>query len=160
VKFKHSNYKPFKAFSIIEVVVAAAILTLFAAGAIATMTQMNRFANVSRLREHASVIAQQKIDEILTVAWKATSDPSDRPAVLLEDKVTEPAIPINADPNNSQIALKSQYTDLGTRINATRTTEIRAINDWTVQATVTITFNYANRDHIITMNTIRTSDNI
>jgi hypothetical protein len=66
---------------------------------------------------------------------------------------------MNADTKNQATALKSEFTDLGVPITCTRSTTVTDITTRTLRATVTVTFNYANRNYSVVLNTMRATDN-
>jgi prepilin-type N-terminal cleavage/methylation domain-containing protein len=144
-------------FTFVELMVAMAILVIFAATTFVALTQYNRFATASRLRIHALALAQQEIDEILTVQWRVSAA---RPAPLAAGTRNEENLVINADALNTQTGLGSIFTPLVTPIRATRTVQITNVSARTVAATVTVSFNFANRPYSVVLSTIRSSDTI
>lgn len=146
-----------RGFTFVEVLVAAGVLIIFSATALAALTQFNRYASASRLRAHALALAQQRIDEVLTVAWRADAT---RPAALAPGTRTENNVVMNADSKNLQTALKSEFTSLATPVNCTRTTVITNISTRTVRADVTVRFSYAGRTYSVVLTTMRATDTI
>jgi type II secretory pathway pseudopilin PulG len=145
-------------FTFVEVLVAAGVLIIFSATALAALTQFNRYAYAARLRAHALSLAQQRIDEVLTVTWR--TGVAERPAILNPGTRTESNLVINADDKNNQTALKSEFTALATPVSGTRVTQITALTTRTLRADVTVNFVYAGRNYSIALSTIRATDTI
>jgi type II secretory pathway pseudopilin PulG len=144
-------------FTFVEVLVAAGVLIIFTASALAALTQFNRYAHASRLRSHALSLAQQQIDQILTVQWRANAT---RPAVLNPGTRTESNLVLNADIKNEQTGLRSQFTSLAHPVSGTRVTQITNLTTRTLRADVTVNFVYAGRNYSIALTTIRATDTI
>jgi type II secretory pathway pseudopilin PulG len=151
-------------FTLVEVVIAGAMLALLISGSLAGLTQINRWATSARLRTLALAVAQQRIDAIQTIPWQGSGA---RPAILtattaLNVPITtiETNIPLNNDPFNSASDLSSTFTDLDTQTNVTRTTVITNITPRTLRAVVTVTFSYRNRPHAVSLVALRAADAI
>lgn len=145
-----------RGFTIVEVIIAAGMFAIFAAGSVAAMTQVNRQAAAARLRTLALGVAQQRIDEVLTTPWSG----SVRPAVLLAGARTDNNIPLNNDLTNAQAGLSSAFTTLDTEVAATRVTEVTDVPPRKVRAVVTVTYQYRNRTYTIVLTTLRAADEI
>ncbi len=144
-------------FTIVEVVIAAGMLAVFAAGAMVAMTQINRFAAASRLQTLALAVAQQRVDEVLTVPWVLNAP---RPEVLKVGSQTETDLPLNNDAFNSQSSLSSPFTALDLQVNARRVTEITNLAPRRVRAVITVSYAYRGRNYALSLTTIRATDNI
>ena len=144
------------AFTLLELTIALGMFALFATGAVISMTQVNRHAAATRLRTLALGVAQQRIDEVLTIPWSSAN----RPAVLLPGTHTDNNIPLNNDTTNGQTGLKSAFTNLDTQVNATRVTQIDDVPPRKVRAVVTVTYSYRNRPYKIILTTLRATDEI
>lgn len=143
-------------FTLLELTIALSMFAIFAAGAVISMTQVNRHAANARLRTLALGVAQQRIDEVLTVPWSNAT----RPAVLMPGTRTDNNIPLNNDSTNAQAGLSSAFTNLDTQVNATRVTEITDVLPRKVRAVVTVTYSYRNRNYSISLTTLRATDEI
>ena len=143
-------------FTIVETVMASAMISIFVLGSMAALTQMNRYAGVARLRTMALAVAQERIDEILTTSWMVTAA---RPAVLTAGTRTESSLPLGTDSLNDQVGLKSNFTSLGVPVNATRTTQITDLTTRQFRAVVTVSFTYRSRAYQVALTTLRTTDN-
>jgi len=143
-------------FTLLELTIALGMFALFATGAVVSMTQVNRHASATRLRTLALGVAQQRIDEVLTIPWSSAN----RPAVLVAGSRTDNAIPLNNDAMNNQAGLSSAFTNLDTQVTATRVTEINDVLPRKVRAVVTVTYSYRNRPYRISLTTLRAIDEI
>jgi prepilin-type N-terminal cleavage/methylation domain-containing protein len=144
-------------FTFVELVVGMAVLVTFAAVAFAAFTQLNRFATASRLRVHALALAQQQIDSVLTAQWRINAG---RPDILVAGTRTESDLTLNTDAGNNPDDFDSDFTDLVTPVRGTRVTQITNVTARTLRATVTVTFNYANRAYTVSLTTMRATDTI
>lgn len=140
------------AFTVLEVCLATALFGYFAIASVFGMVQFNRMASVARYRTLAQVVAQQKMDQIMTTSWSYAST---KPAVL--NSSTENNLPLNNDTFNTG-TLSSIYTSSDSPVTATRTTTITTLSSRLIQATVVLTYNYAGRPYTITLVGIRASD--
>ena len=149
-------------FTLVEVLIAGALLAMLISGAVTALTQMNRSATAARLRTIALAVAQQRVDQIETTPWQ---DWVTRPAILAVDgtgtrTTTENNVPLNNDNYNAATSLISPYTNLDAQVLSTRTTVITNLPPRSLRAVVTVTFTYRNRLMTITLNTLRTTDSI
>ena len=144
-------------FTFVEMLVACGVLLIFSGTALAALTQFNRYAAASRLRAHALSLAQQRIDEILTVPWRVDAA---RPPVLVAGTRTESNVVMNADSKNTQAALKSAYTSLAAPVTCTRTTQITDVTTRTVRANITVRVTYAGQTYTVALTTMRATDTI
>ena len=144
-------------FTLVEVLVAGALLAVLISGAVTALTQLNRSATAARLRTIALAVAQQRIDQIETTPWQMGGT---RAAVLTAGTVTEANVPLNNDSYNASMSLITPYTNLDAQVLSTRTTVITDLTTRTLRAVVTVTFTYRNRPYTITLNTLRTTDSI
>ena len=149
-------------FTLVEVLIAGALLAMLISGAVTALTQMNRSATAARLRTIALAVAQQRIDQIETTPWQVGGT---RPAILAVDvsgtrTTTENNVPLNNDNYNASMSLISPYTSLDSQVLSTRTTVITNLPPLSLRAVVTVTFTYRNRLMTITLNTLRTTDSI
>ena len=142
-------------FTFVELVIAMAVLVVFAATTFAALTQFNRFAAASRLRSHAVSLAQQQIDQILTAGWN-----TEKPTLLATGTRKETDIPLHTDELNEKADLKSVFTEVVTPVVATRETTVAEVTSRQIRATVTVTFTYASRNYTVTLTTLRAADTI
>jgi type II secretory pathway pseudopilin PulG len=144
-------------FTLVEAMFATTVLAVFVCSALTALTQMNRYAAVARLRTLALAFAQQKIDVIMTTPWNVVGT---APTILTPGTTTENNLPLDNDNFNAEAGLSSAFTSLDMNINATRTTVIASVSTRIVSATVTVTYTYRGNTYSVSMNTLRTTDNI
>lgn len=144
-------------FTLVEVLIAGALLAVLISGSVTALTQLNRWATGARLRTIAQAVAQQRIDLIETTPWQVIGT---RPTILAAGTTTETNVPLNNDDYNAATSLISPYTNLDSQVMSTRTTVITDLTTRTLRATVTVTFTYRNRPFTITLNTLRATDSI
>ncbi len=142
------------AFTLTEVLIALAMIGLMASSAIWALVIINSNASVSRLYTGAMTAAQSQIDLILS---DTPFDPQldEYPAGgELALGTQSQTIPIYTDPATGNVVVSgtmtTTITDPGLQING---------NDLnTYQATVTVTYQFRNRNYTVTMSTLRASD--
>ena len=144
-------------FTLVEVLVAGALLAALISGTVTALTQLNRWATAARLRTLATAVAQQRIDLIETTPWQVVGT---RPALLTATTTTENNVPLNNDDYNAATSLITPYTTLDSQVMSTRTTVITDLTTRTLRAVVTVTFTYRNRPVVITLSTLRATDSI
>ena len=142
-------------FTLVEVLTAAAILSIFVVASLSAMTQINRWATSGRLRILSLALVQQKVDQIMTTPWSVNDT---TPTVLAVGTTTENNLPVDNDTFNNTTGLSSVFSNLDTPITGTRTTVIASAGTRMVRATVTVTYVYRNRTATVSMNTLRATD--
>lgn len=149
------------AFTVVEAAVAAAMLTGLIAALTFSLTRINHWASSARLHTLALALAQQRVDDVLTARWQVGGA---RPAVLAVGSVTESNLRLNDDPLNNQTGLSSDFTALDTPVVASRVTTVVDVPPRSVRATVVVTVTYRQRagnlPHVVTLSTLRTTDDI
>ena len=147
-----------RGFTLLETVVAAAAVSIFAMGAVLALTQVNRFATQARLRTIAVGLAQQRIDEILTTSWQTTLP---RPSVLASGTQTETTMVLGGDALNAQAGLSSIVTGQSAPIAAQRTTVVTDLGARRLRAVCTVAFTFRGVTYQpISLTTLRTADNL
>jgi len=136
---------------------AVGIMAVFVCGSLTALTQMNRYAAIARLRTLALAFAQQKIDLVMTTPWNVAGTV---PTILTAGTTTENSLPLDNDNYNSEAGLSSPFTSLDMNINATRTTVVSNVSARVIQAVVTVSYTYRGRTYTVSLNTLRTTDNI
>jgi type II secretory pathway pseudopilin PulG len=149
------------AFTLVEAAVAVAVLAGLIAALTLSLTRINHWASSARLHTLALALAQQRVDDVLTARWQVSGA---RPAVLAAGTVTENNLRLNDDPLNGQTGLSSDFTALDTPVFASRVTTIVDVPPRSVRATVVVTVTYrwraSNIPHVVTLSTLRTTDDI
>jgi prepilin-type N-terminal cleavage/methylation domain-containing protein len=144
------------AFTLVEVMVAVAVLGLFASGALWSLTQANDYAVLSRLYTGAQIAAQSQIDLIMS---KGPFNPQKGqvPAVLSLDPHVSETVTLYSDPGtktSGPIVISGQRT---TQVNDTiKTVSGRSLNMYS--AVVVVSFSYRGKPHHVQLNTLRASD--
>lgn len=152
-------------FSLVEVVVASGLILIFSLASLVSLQLLNRYAQISRLQTLALALAQQRIDDIMTIPWSVSGA---RPALLTAGTVDE--TPNATDPNdptrlqlgnddyNAATGLGSDFTGLDLKVLPTRTTTITNLTARTIRAQVTVSFTYLGRNYNVTLTSIRATD--
>src|SRR5437763_10561974 len=137
-----------RAFTLMEVVMALAVIGTMGAGCYVGFNSLNTFAVSSRLYSEAQTAAQNQIDLILS---KEPFDPtkSKIPTVLTVGTTTTPNVFIYKDPvsGNTVVTgtMATTVTDPGTTMNfAGATTNLN-----TYRATVTVSYTYRNTNYSV-----------
>jgi prepilin-type N-terminal cleavage/methylation domain-containing protein len=144
-------------FTLVEVMIAITVLAVFVMSSLTALTQLNRYAAAARLQTLARAIAQTQIDQIMTTPWSVSGTV---PTILAVGTTTQGNVPLDNDNFNNQPGLSSPFTSLDMNINATMTTVIASVSTRIVSASVTVTWPYRGTNYSITLNTLRTADDI
>ena len=137
--------------------IAAGILAFFVCSSLIVLTQLNRYAAISRLRTLAMAFAQQRVDAIMTVPWGVATTP---PTLLTAGTTTENNLPLDNDAFNAQTGLGSPFSGLDLQTAATRVTTIASVTARTRSAVVTVTYSYRGRTYSVLLTTLRATDTI
>jgi prepilin-type N-terminal cleavage/methylation domain-containing protein len=148
-------------FTLIEVLVATALLGLLAGSALWALTAANNYAAVSRLYTGAETAAQNQIDLVMSDGPFNPQLGQVPPELQLGTTIASPAPVIYSEPNGTN---GQAHT-----VTGTMTTSISKVADPTVtgapgaelnlySATVTVTFNYRGKLHSVQLNALRSSD--
>jgi prepilin-type N-terminal cleavage/methylation domain-containing protein len=153
------------AFTLIEVVMALAVLGTMAGGCYVGFNSLNAYAVSSRLYSEAQTCAQNQIDLILS---KEPFDPTNNkvPSVLggqvlaanASTTVTTPNVFIYTDPVNGNVVVTGTMTTTITNPGSTMTFAGTTTNLNAYRATVSVSYTYRNRSYAVTMDTMRTAD--
>ena len=152
-------------FTLMEIVVALAVLGTMAAGCFVGFNSINTYSISSRLYSEAQTCAQNQIDMILS------KDPFDVtmnivPAVLggqalasgASTTVTTPNVFIYQDPVSGNVVvtgtMTTTITNTGSAMNFTGTSQ----NLNTYRATVTVSYTFRGKNYSVSMDTLRTAD--
>jgi len=144
-------------FTLMEVVMALAVIGTMGAGCYVGFNSLNTYAISSRLYSEAQTAAQNQIDLILS---KEPFDPTRNkiPTVLTLGATTTPNVFIYKDPVTGNVVvtgtMTTTITDLGTSMTFAGSTK----NLNTYRATVTVTYTYRGKTYNVSMDTMRTGD--
>jgi len=154
---KLNRGKHIRGFTLMEVVMALAVIGTMGAGCYIGFNSLNTYAVSSRLYSEAQVAAQNQIDLILS---KGPFDPtkSKIPTVLTVGTTTTPNVFVYTDPvsGNTVVTgtMTTTVTDTGTSMTYAGSTT--ALN--TYRATVTVSYTYRGKTYNVSMDTMRTGD--
>jgi type II secretory pathway pseudopilin PulG len=145
------------AFTLMEVVMALAVLGTMGAGCYAGFNSLNTYAVISRLYSEAQTCAQNQIDLILSKEpFDVTTNKI--PAVLALGTTTTPNVFVYNDPVSGKVAvtgtMTTTVTDTGSTMNFTGVNTNLNIR----RATVTVSYSYRSKDYAVAMDTMRTAD--
>lgn len=146
-------------FTLIEVVIALAVLATVAGGCYIGFNAINTYAVSSRLYSEAQTVCQNQIDLILSKEpFDLTTTPQKVPAVLALGTTTTPNVFIYQDPVTGKVIVTgTMVTTIGdanmsmTFAGATSNLNVR-------KATVTVSYNFRGKDYSVAMDTLRTAD--
>jgi len=147
-----------RAFTLIEVLVATALLGLLAGSAIWALTQANNYASIARLYTGAETAAQNQIDIILTESPfnPQTTPPQIPPALTLGTSAAQ-TVTLYSEPNGSggqTHAITGQMVT--TVISDNVVTQGQNLNLYS--ATVVVTYTYRSKVYRVQLNAMRASD--
>jgi prepilin-type N-terminal cleavage/methylation domain-containing protein len=146
-----------RAFTLVEVVMALAVVGTMGAGAYVGFNSLNTYAISSRLYSEAQTAAQNQIDLILS---KEPFDPtrSKIPTVLTLGTTTTPNVFVYKDPVSGKVVVTGTMTTTITDLGTTMTYAGSTTNLNTYRATVTVSYLYRNQTYNVSMDTMRTGD--
>jgi type II secretory pathway pseudopilin PulG len=185
----HTRVQAQSAFSMMELMFAVAAFSAFAVITILSFTTFNRFASNARYETLALSVAQEHVDEIMTVPCNTNSTPNLGPVLSMTGTTvapnssnvytsgTETSLPLNNDPYNltrkttlsgtSPLALTALLTgtivagSLDTQVIDTRVTTFAPVSSNTrlLSFTVTVTYTYRGNHFSVSMSGVRSTDN-
>ena len=152
-----SKAEGLRAFSLIEIVVALAVIGTMASGCYLGFNWLNTYAITSRLYSEAQSIAQNQIDLILS---KGPFDPANNqiPSVLELGTTTTPNVFVYRDPISGGVTvvgnMATTITDAGFTMTYAGSTNNLSVR----KATVTVSYRYRNTNYSVSMDTLRAAD--
>jgi len=146
-----------RAFTLMEVVMALAVVGTMGAGCYLGFNSLNTYAVSSRLYSEAQTAAQNQIDLILS---KEPFDPtkSKIPTVLTIGTTTTPNVFVYKDPVSGNVAVTGTMDTTVADMGASMTFAGSTTNLNTYRATVKVNYSYRNKDYVVAMDTMRTGD--
>ena len=146
-----------RGFTLLEVLVATALLGLLAGSAIWALTQANNYASIARLYTGAETAAQNQIDLILTEGpFNPQSAQVPIVLTLSPPSQVETDIILYSEPNGTN---GPAHTIVGTR--TTTVTKVPPVNGVELNlytATVVVTYTYRSKNYRVQLNAMRASD--
>ena len=177
------------AFTLMELTFAVAIFGAFAGVSILAFTTFNRFASNARYETLALAVAQERMDEIMTVPCTTNSTSTLGPILYLSGSTvspnssnvytsgTETSLPLNNDPYNlTRTTILSGTTSqlltitltgtiaagaLDTQVIDSRTTTFAPVtgNTRLLSVTVSVAYTYRGNHFTISLSGVRATDN-
>lgn len=143
-----ANRRRWAAFTLVEVMVATAVMSIVATFAYATILATNRSAVSNRLYTMAQEMARDQVDRIeCATPFNPQLTPPQLPPELTLGTTTK-TVPLYVDPTTS-----------ATVVNATMTTLVTDTGSYNSRAAlVTVQFVFRGHTYQVQMNTLRASD--
>ena len=154
---KEKSYTARRGFTLMEVVMALAVIGTMGAGCYIGFNSLNQYAISSRLYSEAQTATQNQIDLILS---KEPFDPSKSkvPTVLTLGTTTTPNVFVYTDPVSGNVVVTGTMTTTVTDTSSTMTFAGATTNLNTYRATVTVSYTYRSTNYSVSMDTMRTGD--
>jgi prepilin-type N-terminal cleavage/methylation domain-containing protein len=144
-------------FTLVEIVVALAVLGSMAAGCFIGLNTLNGYAVSSRLYTEAQAAAQNQIDLILSKGPFNIAQ-NKIPAELALGTVTKPNVFIYTDPVSGNVVVSGTMTTTITDTNSTMTFAGITSNLNVRKANVTVAYSFRGKNYSVSMDTLRTAD--
>lgn len=147
------------AFTLVEVLIATAVLGVLAGSAIWALVQANNYASITRLYTGAETAAQNRIDVIMTDGpFNPQSTPPEVPACLALGISAPQTVTVYAEPAG---AGGQPHTITGQMV--TTISKINVMAKGTIpldiySATVVVTYTYRSKNYRVQLNAMRASD--
>src|SRR5256885_8424556 len=146
------------AFTLIEIVIALAVLGTMAAGCYIGFNAINEYSVSSRLYTEAQSVCQNQIDLILSKEpFDVTTNPQKIPSVLALGTTTTPNVFIYQDPVSGKVVVSGTMTTTVTDVGSTMSFAGTTANLNVRRATVTVSYTLHNRNYSVSMDTMRTA---
>ena len=150
---------PQAAFTLVEIVIALAVLGTMAAGCYIGFNAVNEYSVSSRLYTEAQSVCQNQIDLILSKEpFDVTTNPQKIPSVLALGTTTTPNVFIYQDPVSGKVVVTGTMTATVTDMGSTMSFAGTNANLNVRRATVTVSYTLHNRNYSVSMDTMRTAD--
>jgi prepilin-type N-terminal cleavage/methylation domain-containing protein len=147
-----------RGFTLVEVLIATALLGLMAGSSIWALTQANNYASIARLYTGAETAAQNQVDLILTDGPfnPQTIPPQIPPSLTLGTSAPQTVILYNelGGANGHTLTVTGQMVT--TVVSNNVVTQSQNLNLWS--ATVVVTYTYRNKTYRVQLNAMRASD--
>jgi len=147
-----------QAFTLIEVLVATALLGLLAGSAIWALTQANNYASIARLYTGAETAAQNQIDIILTDSpFNPQANPPQIPPALTLGTSAPQTVTLYGEPDGAGGQTHTVTGQMVTTVVSNNVvTQGQNLNLYS--ATVVITYTYRSKAYRVQLNAMRASD--
>ena len=165
-RFPRSSFAARRGFTLVEILIALAVLGTMSAGAYIGFNAINTYAVSSRLYTEAQAVAQNQIDLILskepfdpTSVDPVTLQPNKIPPILAVGTTTVPNVFIYRDPVNGKVVVTGTMTTTITDPNMQVTFPPGTTTNLNVRkATVSVAYTFRNTNYVVSMDTLRTGD--
>jgi prepilin-type N-terminal cleavage/methylation domain-containing protein len=146
-------------FTLIEIVIALAVLGTMAAGVYIGFNAINTYAVSSRLYSEAQAVCQNQIDLILSKdPFDVTTTPPKIPAVLALGETVTPNVFIYQDPVSGKVIVSGTMTTTISDANLFMDFAGTNSNLNVRRATVTVSYTFRNKNYAVSMDTLRTAN--
>ena len=141
-------------FTLVEVLVATALLGLLAGSAIWALSQANNYASIARLYTGAENAAQNQIDLILTDSpFNPQNNPPEVPVELQVGASAAQTVTVYTDPSGPLIITGQMVTTVTKNAVTVNGTDLNLYS-----ATVVVTYTYRSKSYRVQLNAMRASD--
>jgi prepilin-type N-terminal cleavage/methylation domain-containing protein len=151
-----------RAFTLVEVLIATALLGLLAASALWALTQANNYASITRLYTGAETAAQNQIDLFLTDGpFNPQETPPQVPPVLTLGQSAPQAVTIYSEPagvDGQTHAVTGQMVTTVAQVPDPNVPNAPGAHLNLYTATVVVTYTFRNRQYRVQLNAMRASD--
>ena len=141
--------------TLVEVIVAAGMISLTCSAVMFAFMQLNQMAMVSRLYTGAAICAQSQIDLI------STDTPFEPQNNLFPTELQPGSATANVTVYRDPISNFAVTGTMTTSVSAANSSYPNGTNTDTLylyEATVTVTYTYRNRSYTVSLSTLRTAD--
>src|SRR5438270_6337608 len=145
------------AFTLMEVVMALAVIGTMGAGCYVGFNSLNTYPSSSRLYSEAQTAAQNQIDLILS---KEPFDPMTNkiPSVLALGTTNTPNVFVYKDPVSGNVVVTGTMTTTVTDVGTTMAFAGSTTNLNIRRATVTVSYSFRGKNYSVSLDTLRTAD--
>ena len=146
-------------FTLIEIVIALAVLGTMAAGVYIGFNAINAYSVSSRLYSEAQTVCQNQIDLILSKdPFDVTTTPQKIPAVLALGETVTPNVFIYQDPVSGKVIVTGTMTTNVSDANLSMDFAGATSNLNVRRATVTVSYTFRDKNYSVSMDTLRTAN--
>ncbi|MBA3960547.1 MAG: prepilin-type N-terminal cleavage/methylation domain-containing protein [Chthoniobacterales bacterium] len=144
-----------RAFTLIEVLVAATLLAILAAGSLWALSQANNYASINRLYTGAETAAQNRIDYLLS---DSPFNPQDGAFGTTGEWNVGSSITPNVAIYTEPVGTNGQTSSITGTLTTTITLNPRNPTLSLYSATVIVTYTYRGKPYSVQLNAMRASD--
>lgn len=146
-------------FTLVEVLVATALLAMVAATSFIALNRMNYLSFSSRLYSEAQAVAENQMDILLTKGpFDPTRTPPQLPTELTIGTTQQTGVLIYVDPVTGQTVVTGTLTTTISDPGLTQTLNSTTANLNTRALKVVVSYTFRNTPYTVVMNSLRTAD--